>query len=132
MNGLATTDNLTGETNEATITSKGTLSLVSQELNMHVTAGLGGGATPQQSSGGGLLGTVLSNGKGGLLVPVIVTGNLAHPVVTPDAAEFAKLKLHNAGGLLNGILGGTPADGKTKAPADPLGSILDQFKKKKP
>jgi uncharacterized protein involved in outer membrane biogenesis len=138
VNGLATTDNLTGETNEATITSKGTLNLVSQELNMHVTAALGGGATAQQTGGGGLLGTVLSNGKGGLVVPVIVTGNMAHPIVTPDAAEFAKLKLSNlggaksaVGGVLNGILGGTPADGKTKKPANPLGSILDQFNKKK-
>jgi hypothetical protein len=63
---------------------------------------------------------------------------MAHPIVTPDAAEFAKLKLSNlggaksaVGGVLNGILGGTPADGKTKKPANPLGSILDQFNKKK-
>ena len=73
------------------------------------------------------------------MVPVMVSGNMAHPSVTPDAAEMARLKFGNltggakgVGGLLNGILGGqAPADGKTKKQANPLGSILDQFKKKK-
>ncbi len=141
VNGVATTDNLTGETNEATIVSKGTLNLVNQDVNMHLTASLGSGAAAQPA-GGGLL-NVLSTGKGGLVVPVIITGNLDHPVVTPDAAELAKLKLGNlgnlggakgVGGVLGGILGGqaqAPADGKTKKQSNPLGSLLDQLGKKK-
>lgn len=137
VNGVASTQNLTGELTQGTLLAKGTLNLVSQDVNMHLTASLGGGSA-NQASGGGLLNAVLG-GKGGLMVPILVTGNMAHPTVTPDAAELAKLKLANltgskgaVGGLLNGILGGqTPADGKTKKPANPLGSILDQFTKKK-
>jgi uncharacterized protein involved in outer membrane biogenesis len=127
VNGVASTDNLTGVLNAGGISSKGTLNLVSQDVNMHLTATLSSGAANQ-----------LSNGKGGLMVPVLVTGNMAHPTVTLDAAEMAKLNLSNlrgakgAAGLLGGVLGGqqNPADAKTKKPANPVGSILDQFKKK--
>lgn len=135
VNGVASTQNLAGELNQGSIAAKGTLNLVSQDVNMHLTAVLGSAGS--QPAGGGLLGAVLSNGKGGLMVPVLVTGNMAHPNVAPDAEALAKLKLSNlggkgAGGLLGGILGGqqNATDGKTKKPANPLGSILDQFKKK--
>jgi len=122
VNGVATTDNLTGQTNEANVTSKGTLNLVSQDVNMHLTAVLSGGAP----------------GQGGLAVPLLITGNMAHPNVALDAAEMAKLKLNGLGGAAKGVLGGllggqqpTSADGKAKKPANPLGSILDQLGKKK-
>jgi uncharacterized protein involved in outer membrane biogenesis len=136
LNGVASTDNLAGQLNAGGISSKGTLNLVSQDVNMHMTVVLGGGAAGQPA-GGGLLNTVLSNGKGGLVVPVLVTGNMTHPNVTPDVAEMAKLKLSNlggkgVGGILGGLLGGQQPspDGKAKKPANSLGSILDQFKKK--
>jgi len=134
VNGVASTQDLTGELTQGTLTAKGTLNLVSQDVNMHMTAALGSGAASQPAGGGGLLNTVLATGKGALMVPVLVTGNMAHPTVTPDAAEMAKLKLGNlagakgASGVLGGLLGGQ-ADGKTKKPANPVGSILDQFKK---
>jgi len=89
---------------------------------MHLTAVLSGGAT----------------GQGGLAVPLLITGNMAHPNVALDAAEMAKLKLNGLGGAAKGVLGGllggqqpTSADGKAKKPANPLGSILDQLGKKK-
>ena len=136
LNGVATTQNLTGELSQGTLVAKGTLNLVSQDVNMHLTASLGSGGG-SQASGGGLLNAVMG-GKGGLMVPVLITGNMAHPTVTPDAEELAKLKLTNlagkspVGGLLNGILGGqSPADAKTKKPANPLGGLLDQLNKKK-
>jgi uncharacterized protein involved in outer membrane biogenesis len=137
VNGVANTQNLTGELIGATIVAKGTLNLVSDDVNMHLTASLGSAAAGQQPSGG-LLNTVLATAKGQLMVPVLVTGNMAHPTVTPDVAEMAKLKLGNlagkgaVGGILGGLLGGqqTP-DGKTKKPANPLGSLLDQLTKKK-
>jgi len=125
---------------------------------MHLTAVLGSGVS--QSVGGkgigGFLNTALSNSKGELVVPVLVTGNMAHPVVTPDAGAMAKMKLSNllpstgdpskfttgkgVGGILGGILGGqqqqqNSGDAKTQQqqqpPENPLNSILDQFKKKK-
>lgn len=136
LNGVASTQNLTGELNEGTLVAKGTLNLVSQDVNMHLTASLGN----NQPAGGGLLNTVLATAKGQLMVPVLITGNMAHPTVTPDTAEMAKLKLGNlggggakgaVGGILGGLLGGQSADGKTKKqPANPVDSILNQFKKK--
>ena len=135
LNGVASTQNLTGELSQGTMVAKGTLNLVSQDVNMHLTASLGGGSA-SQASGGGLLNAVMG-GKGGLMLPVLITGNMAHPTVTPDAEELAKLKLTNlagkspVGGLLNGVLGGqSPADGKTKKPSNPLGGLLDQLNKK--
>jgi uncharacterized protein involved in outer membrane biogenesis len=128
VNGVATTNNLTGALNAGTLTSSGTLNLVNQDVNMHMTANLGA------KSGGGLGGLVGA-------VPVLVTGNMAHPTVTPDIAAMAKLKLGNlagqsgVGGILGGILGGqqqqqNPGDAKTKQkPANPFGSLLDSLKK---
>jgi hypothetical protein len=152
VNGVANTDNLTGVLNAGSMSANGTLNLVSQDVNMHLTAVLGSGLS--QSVGGsgvgGFMNTALSNSKGELVIPVLLTGNMSHPTVTPDAAAMAKMKLTNLlptaggllgqggkglGGVLGGILGGqqTPADAKAKPqPANPLGSILDQFKKKKP
>ncbi len=132
VNGVASTQNLTGELSEGTITGKGSLDLAKQEINMHMTAQLAGGSA-NAASGGGLMNTVLATSRNGLMVPVIVTGNMAHPNVTPDAAEMAKLKLSNltggkgAAGLVNGILGG--ADAKTKKNSSPFGSILNQIPK---
>jgi hypothetical protein len=153
VNGVASTDNLTGVLNAGTISANGTVSLVSQEINMHMSAVLGS-ATSQSVGGsgiGGFMSTALANSKGELVVPVMVTGNMAHPIVTPDTAAIAKMKLGNLlpstagilgrgskglGGALNGILGGQQNSGDAKAKqqqqANPLGSILDQFKKKKP
>jgi len=134
-NGMASTQNLTGELSEGTLVAKGTLNLVNQDVNMHLTASLGSGAAGQPA-GGGLLSTVLATAKGQLMVPVIITGTMAHPNVEPDSAEMAKLKLGNiggkgaVGGVLGGLLGGQTPDGKTKKQPNPVGSILDQFKKK--
>ena len=68
----------------------GTLNLVNEDVNMHATATIG--SASGQPASGSLLNTVLATGKGQLVVPVIVSGNMAHPSVTPDAAEMAKLK----------------------------------------
>jgi uncharacterized protein involved in outer membrane biogenesis len=138
VNGVANTQDLTGELTQGTVTAKGDLNLVTQDVNMHLTASLGS-ASAGQPAGGGLLNTVLATAKGQLMVPVIITGNLAHPSVAPDLQEMAKLKLSNlgggtkgaVGGVLGGILGGQAQDGKTKKPANPVGSLLDQFTKKK-
>jgi len=121
-NGVATTQNLAGELNQGTITARGTLNLASQDVNMHLRAVLGSSAAGQQQAAGGLLGTVLAVVKGNLVVPVLITGNMAHPNVAPDTAEMAKLKLSN--------LGGQTQNGKPNKPANPINSILDQLKMK--
>ena len=58
------------------MTSKGTLNLVSQDVNMHLTAVAGERAAARPAGGG--LQNVLSIGKGGPVVPVIIT-ETSHP-----------------------------------------------------
>src|SRR5208282_4218564 len=84
------------------------MNLVNQGLNLHVTAVLN--KSFSQSVGGagvgGYLNTALANKNGELVLPILVTGTMNHPVVAPDVEQIAKMKLNNllptAGGLLNG------------------------------
>jgi uncharacterized protein involved in outer membrane biogenesis len=140
VNGLATTNNLVVVLDAASLSASGSLNLVNQALDLHMSAVLSSGAS--QSAGktpvGGFLGTALANNKGELVVPVLVTGTMDHPVFTPDVQAMAKRKLGNLlpgssdpGKLLNGILGqGSTQPGQ---PQNPINSLLNQFgKKKKP
>jgi uncharacterized protein involved in outer membrane biogenesis len=107
-NGIAQTNDLKAAMDVGTLAGTGTINLVNQDLNMHVTAVLNKGFS--QSVGGsrvgGYLNTALANKNGELVLPVIVTGNMSHPVVAPDVEQIAKMKLNNllptAGGLLSG------------------------------
>ena len=98
---------------------------------------------------GGYLNTALANDRGELVLPVIVTGNMAHPSFSPDVEAMAKLRLKNGlngvlgkqggalGGILNGVLGGGQKQQQgqqqqqQQQQQNPLNSIFDQFKKKK-
>src|SRR5208283_4349848 len=157
-NGVAQTNDLKAALDVGTMAGTGTINLVSQDLNMHVTAVLNKGFS--QSVGGagigGYLNTALANKNGELVLPILLTGNLNHPVVAPDVEQIARMKLNNllptAGGLLNGkggndlggivggLLGGQQPAAKPGQPqqqnqqANPLGDALNQLmggKKKK-
>ncbi len=158
-NGVAQTNDLKAALDVGTMAANGIVNLVNQDLNMHVTAVLNKGFS--QSVGGtgvgGYLNTALANKNGELVLPVIITGNMNHPIVTPDVQQIAQMKLKNllptAGGLLNGaggnnlggvvggLLGGQQQPAKPgqpaqqqKQPANPLGDALNQLMggKKKP
>ena len=134
VNGVANTNNLTAALSSGSLSANGALNLVSQDVNMHMTAVLSSG-TSQSVGGtkvGGFLNTALANNKGELVMPVLVTGNMAHPVFAPDVQAMAKMKLSNllptsgdpmkatsgvlgsvlankgggVGGILGGVLGG--------------------------
>jgi uncharacterized protein involved in outer membrane biogenesis len=148
--GVAQTNDLKAALDIGTMAANGTANLVNQGLNMHVTAVLNKGFS--QSVGGtgvgGYLNTALANKNGELVLPVIITGNMNHPIVSPDVQEIAKMKVNNllpsAGGLLNGkggslgalggLLGGQQAQQGAKQPANqqqqqanPLGNALNQI-----
>ncbi len=148
--GVAQTNDLKAALDIGTMAASGTANLVNQALNMHVTAVLNKGFS--QSVGGtgvgGYLNTALANKNGELVLPVIITGNMSHPIVSPDVQEIAKMKVNNllpsAGGLLNGkggslgalggLLGGQQAQPAGKQPANqqqqqanPLGNALNQI-----
>ena len=79
---------------------------------MHLTAALN--KQYSQSVGGtgvgGYLNTALGNKNSELIIPVIISGTMSHPVVTPDVQKLAEMKLNNivpnAAGLLSGKSGG--------------------------
>jgi uncharacterized protein involved in outer membrane biogenesis len=152
--GVAQTNDLKAALDIGTMAANGTMNLVNQGLNMHVTAVLNKGFS--QSVGGtgvgGYLNTALANKNGELVLPVLITGNMNHPIVAPDVQQIAKMKLNNllptAGGLLNGkggndlgglvggMLGGkqsgqaAPAKPGQPAPQqqqNPLGNALNQI-----
>ncbi|MDQ2840758.1 MAG: AsmA family protein [Acidobacteriota bacterium] len=162
VNGVASTNNLTAALDAGSLSANGTMNLVNQGLDLHMTAALAS-STSKAVGGtqiGGFLNTALANNKGELVIPVLVTGTMAHPTFTPDAQALAQMKLKNllpsvsdpsrlasgvlggkgAGGILNGLLGGqAPAKpGQQAQPnqqqnQNPINSILNQFgKKKKP
>ncbi len=145
-NGVAQTNDLKAALDIGTMAATGTINLVNQGLNMHVTAVLNKGFS--QSVGGsgvgGYMSTALGNKNGELVIPVIVTGSMDHPVVAPDVEQIAKMKMNNllptasgllsgksggVGGLVGGLLGGQqtqqqgkPAQGQQQS--NPLGNAL--------
>jgi AsmA protein len=144
VNGVASTNNLTAVLDAGSLAASGALNLVNQDVNMHMTATLGS-STSQSVGGskvGGFLTTALANNKGELVLPVLVTGNMAHPIFAPDVQAMAKMKASGilgsvlgqkgAGGVLGGILGGAKGKSGSQQQSNPVNSILDQFKKKKP
>ena len=95
---------------------------------------------------GGYLTTALSNSKGELVVPVLISGTFSKPRFAPDLAKIAQMKLENLAPtlanpgslstILGTILGGKKKtdDGTQPAEKQPgLGDILDTLGgKKKP
>src|SRR5271166_1800091 len=161
-NGVANTNDLKAALDVGTMAAAGTINLVNEALGLHLTAVLDKGFS--QSVGGtgvgGYLNTALGNKNGELVLPVIITGTMSHPIVAPDMEKIAQMKLNNmvpsaagllggkggAGGVLGGLLGGSQAQqgqpGQQNAkPAqqnqqqqlqDALGGLLGGSKKKPP
>ncbi len=108
QNGVAQTNDLKAVLDVGNLAATGTMNLVNQGLNLHVTAVLSKGFS--QSVGGtgvgGYLNTALANKNGELVLPILITGTMSHPLVAPDIEQLAQMKLKNllptAGGLLNG------------------------------
>ena len=119
-NGVATTQNLQAVISEGSFAATGSANLADQTLNMHVTAVLSKEFSDQVggSQVGGYMTTALSNSKGELVIPVIVTGTFSQPHYAPDMEAIAKMKLEQ-------IVPTLTNPGKL---SDILGSILGQKK----
>ena len=149
-NGVAQTNNLQALLDVANVGITGNANLVSQALNLDVTAVLSKGFS-QQVGGtniAGYMNTALANNQGELVIPATVTGTLQHPVFTPDVQKIAQMKLKGlmpsadnplggASGILGNLLGQkktTPGQGQqpnTPQQPNPVDQILDIFGKKK-
>jgi AsmA protein len=149
-NGMAQTNNLQALLDVANVGITGNANLVSQALNLDVTAVLSKGFS-QQVGGttiAGYMNTALANNQGEIVIPAIVTGTLQHPVFGPNVQKIAQMKLKGlmpstdnplggASGILGNLLGqknATPNQGQqpnTQQQTNPVDQILDIFGKKK-
>jgi hypothetical protein len=75
---------------------------------------------------GGYLKTALSNDKGELVIPVLITGNFEKPKFAPDTQALLKMQrdrllpgLDNPRGALSNVLDGLTGKKKTDEPAQP-------------
>jgi len=94
-NGVASTQNLLAVISEGSFAATGSANLADQTLNMHVVAVLSKEFSDQVGGTqvGGYMTTALSNSKGELVIPVIVTGSFAQPHYSPDFEAIARMKL---------------------------------------
>jgi AsmA protein len=139
-NGVASTSNLVAELPQGTLSANGSLNLVSQAVNMRMTAVLANSISGAVGGNkvGGYLSTALANNKGELVLPVIVTGNMSHLVFTPDVDAIAQMRMKNLlpstsnpGGLLNSIVGKQSGQqGQKNKPQDSLKSLLNSLGQK--
>ena len=148
QNGIARTGNLTAVVDGGTLAGAGAINLGDQSLNMQLVAVLT--KEYSQSVGGnqigGYLTTVLSNNKGEMVMPILVSGTFAAPKITPDYKTIATMKLNNLVPALGGILdslssgkkSGAEGQQKTNIFSDILGALGgkqpadDPQKKKQP
>ena len=111
QNGVAQTNDLKAALDVGSMAAQGALNLINQTLNMHMQAVLS--KAYSQSVGGsgvgGYLNTALANKQGELVLPVLLTGSMNHPVVTPDVQKMAEMKLNNILPNAAGMLGGKNA-----------------------
>jgi len=96
-NGLAQTNNLQAQIEGGSLGATGAVNLVNNALNLHLTAVLSKWFSNKVggTSVGGFMNTALANGKGELVIPVLITGTFQHPIVAPDVQKVAQMKLQH-------------------------------------
>ena len=140
-NGVAQTNNLLAAIEGGTVAGSGTMNLVSQALDMRLTAVLA--KTYSEKVGGskvgGFLNTALANNKGELVIPVLVTGTFEKPRVAPDLQKLAQMRLQNLlptsanpGSLTNGLLGTILSNGKGGKTSGGLQGVLGTLGARRP
>ena len=122
VNGVAQTNDLDMEMNGARLSAAGTINLVAQTLDLHLGTVLDSEFSKRVggSQVGGFMITAMADERGQLIIPSLLRGTFAKPVVGPDTEQFAKLKLKS---MVN------PAG--FKETKEKVQGIIDLFKKKK-
>jgi AsmA protein len=154
VNGLATTNDLRAVIPGANLAANGNINLVSNALNLHLTAVLSKDFS-QKVGGtgiGGFMQTALANKNGELVMPILITGTFDRPMFAPDVQQLAQMKLQNLipsfgnpGNMNSGIVGallGNKNQQQTnnanqqqqkqqQQQANPLGDLLNQVMQQK-
>jgi AsmA protein len=141
-NGIAQTNNLQATLDLGNVGGVGTANLVSQALNMQLTAVLSK-AFSQQVGGvgvGSFMNTALANNQGEIVIPAIVTGTLQNPKFAPDVQKIAQMKMKGlmptadnplgaAASVLGGQKGQPATAGQQQNPVNQIMGILGGKKK---
>jgi len=122
-NGIAQTNNLQALLEIGKVAASGTANLVDQTLNLRMSVVLSKDFS-QHVGGtgiGGYMTTALANNEGELVIPVLVTGSLQHPRITPDVQSVAQMKLkglvpnfNNPSAAVAGVMGLFGQKGKSQ------------------
>ena len=113
-NGVATTNDLKALSDAGTMAATGTISLVDQGLNLKATVVLSKTSSQQVGGSGigGLMSTAMENKNGEIVMPVLISGTIPSPKVSPDTSEMAKMRMNNLlpsfsnpGQLVQGAMG---------------------------
>jgi uncharacterized protein involved in outer membrane biogenesis len=148
--GIAQTNNLQALLEIGKLAASGTANLVTQTLNLRVNVVLSKEFS-QRVGGtgiGGYMSTALANNAGELVIPIMVTGTVQHPMFTPDVQKVAQMKLkglvpnfNNPSDAVAGVLGLFGQKGRNQAQQpqqqqpqqqpNPAQQIIDIFGNKK-
>ena len=140
--GVAQTNNLQATLDIGNVGAVGTANLVSQTLNMQLTAVLSKAFTQQIGGAGGYMTTALANNQGELVVPAIVTGTFQNPKIMPDVQKMAEMKLKGlipsgdnplgaGSSILGGLMGNKGKPGTPGQQQNPVNQVLGLFGQKK-
>jgi len=121
-NGIAHTDDLKAQTALGDVSATGTGDLVTEALNMKLSAVLSKASADKVGGGriGGYMRTVFANTTGDMMIPVLVTGTFKQPKFSPDTQALVQLQKQKlipgfqpgqkpadtVRGILGGLLGG--------------------------
>lgn len=115
--GQATTQNLKLDLSNLSAAITGNMNLADQTLDLKLLSVLDRRYSEQVGGNkiGGFMTAALANPSGNLMIPATIRGTFAKPILAPDTAAIAKLKLQNPQRMMEGV-----------------NSVIDLFKKKKP
>jgi hypothetical protein len=112
--GLARTDDLTASIDIGKLGASGTIDLADQRVDLRLVAVMSKEASDKAGGSriGGFMTTALANQQGELVIPLLVSGTMSSPRVTPDVQRFAEMRLKSLAPslrdprtLTSGILG---------------------------
>jgi uncharacterized protein involved in outer membrane biogenesis len=130
-NGTASTENLRLDLDAGSVQAAGAMNLADQTLNMKLITTLSRQFSEQAGGSriGGYLSSAVSNAKGELLIPLLLSGSFSRPQLAPDLVTMGKLKLQHA---MPGLTGspGSVIDAIT-GNKEGVRSILDSLRTKK-
>lgn len=97
-NGIANTDNLKLDLDNATVTMAGLMNLVDQSLNLKLRTLLNRKLAEEVGGSriGGYLTAAVGGPNGDMTIPSLVTGTFLKPRFAPDTAAMARLKVQSA------------------------------------